>query len=141
MRRDDSLHPAAAAMLVRAHDIAFGCFLYFGVMFTAAFVLNRVPTDWLVFRVGAAILSSPVVMALFVVAGLVGLLYTVRLRTPSLGGLCAATVVMVVLLYGAGRWGTLGAWIGHAFFPAYTAATLAVPLHWFVIRRRTITAA
>jgi len=136
-RPDTQLHPAHIARMRRSRDVAYACFGYFGVMLATAFVLNHIPTSWLVQHWLGALLSLPIVMAGFVVAGLLGIAYSARARSEvPLLALAAMTAMMPVLLLVVATTSMVPTWLGTGFFTAYTLAALVLPLQWFTRTRR-----
>ncbi len=133
----DRVHPAEIRRLRLRRDLAYACFFYFGAAFSAAFVWNRMPTDWLLYRVGAAVLSSPLAMAGFVAAGVVGVAYSLTARRePALWLLAGLTASVPLVLALVPRSRTVGDWLAGPFFVVLTLAALCLPLAWFVLWRR-----
>jgi hypothetical protein len=131
------LHPAHIARMRRSRDVAYACFAYFGVMLTAAFIANQVPTTWLIQHWIGAVLSLPVVMAGFIAAGLVGIAYSVQARDEApLLVLAAMTVAIPILLLVQATTSSIPPWLGTGLFTVYTLAALLLPLEWFTRSRR-----
>lgn len=131
------VHPAEIRRLRRRRDLANSCFLFIGAAFTAAFLLKRIPTGWAAYRIGAAVLSHPLVMVGLVAGGVIGVALAIAARAePGLRLLALATVALPAVLFLTARSATIGAVIAGAFFPLFTVACLVVPLLWFLRWRR-----
>ena len=132
------LHPAELAREIRLRDMAYGCYLYFGVMLGAAFVLNVLPTDtWLYLGLSSAL--GPGVLFGFLPAGLAGLVTSWRLRRewpPVVLGVL--TLGGPLALWAAARFAWFGDRWGIAYFAVLTACALWLPLRWFLILRRQL---
>ncbi len=133
-------HPAYLAQGVRRRDLAYACYLYFGLMLAIAFLLNWLPTDgWLygvvADRFGAAVLFG------FLPAGIVGVGSTFHLRRdPPLVVLAALTAGVPAVLWAADRWPPVADG-GGVYFGLFTLLALALPLRWFFdLRRRVLEA-
>ena len=126
-------HRAHLVQGMRRRDLAYACYLYFGVTLAIAFVLNVVPTgSWaygvIADRFGAAVLFG------FVPAGVVGVGSSIFLRDPPLLALAAVTAGVPPVLWTADRWPWI---VGAVYFCVLTVLTLALPLRWFSgVRRR-----
>lgn len=129
------LHPALVARRLRAGDVAYGSFLYLGVVFAVVFVVRRLPTDWLVYVAAADVLSLPITLATLVAAGIVGIASTLRLRreAPVIALALLTAAIPPALWAGPSHPGLVG-----PFFVAYTLLALALPLRWFLRRRRQL---
>ena len=134
------LHPAYLTQGRRRRDLAYACYLYFGVMLAVAFVLNVVPTDSRVYgfiadQIGATVLFG------FVPAGLLGVGSSLYLRDPPLLVLAALTAGVPLVLWTAGHVPLVAGLGGGLFFAALTVLALVLPLRWyFDVRRRLIEA-
>ena len=132
------LHPAYLAQGVRRRDLAYACYLYFGVMLAIAFLLNVLPTgSWLYGLVadhfGAAVLFG------FVPAAIVGVGSTFYLRRdPPLVALAVLTAGIPAVLWAADRWPFVGGVGGGAYFGGFTLLALALSLRWFLSLRRAL---
>jgi hypothetical protein len=130
------LHPAAFRRRLRSRDIAYGGFLYIGLLLTGGFVWNWIPTGIWLYWWGGRLLTFPGLM-LTVPAGAVAFAFTVAARHERalwlMTALVAATPI-ILWLGGSGRsWGEAAA---AAFFVALAAANTALPVRWFTCRRR-----
>ena len=132
-------HPAYLAQGVRRRDLAYACFLYFGVMLAIAFLLNWLPTgSWLygfvADRFGAAVLFG------FMPAAIVGVGSTFYLRRDlPLIVLAVLTAGVPAVLWVAGRSPADGDAVGGVYFGTFTLLALALPLRWFLdLRRRLV---
>lgn len=131
------LHPAHLSEGFRYRDLAYACFLYFGIMLAVAFLLNGLPTHWWLYgvvadRFGAAVLFG------FLPAGVGGVGSVLfRCRDRPLVVLALATAGVPVVLWLASRWPAAGA----AYFTVFTVLALVLPARWFFSLRRHLQAA
>ena len=134
------LHPAYLTQGKRRRDLAYACYLYFGVMLAIAFVLNVVPTDSRLYGFIADYFGATVLFG-FVPAGLLGVGSSLFLRDPPLLVLAALTAGVPVVLWTAGWWPFVAGVGGGLFFTALAVLALVLPLRWFFgVRRRLIEA-
>ncbi len=133
-------HPAYLTQGIRRRDLAYACYLYFGIMLGIAFLLNWLPTgSWLyglvADRFGAAVLFG------FLPAGIVGVGSTFHLRRdPPLIVLAVLTAGVPAVLWAIGLWSVASAAAG-VYFGVFTLLALALPLRWFLgLRRRLVEA-
>jgi len=134
--RPEDLHPAARHRQMRRRDAAFGGFLYLGSILGLAYVLRWIPVTipgyW---YVGSFLTFWGLVLA--VPASLVGFAYTVVVRRERALWVLLALVLAVgpalasVPLLPAPWTGLVG-----LFFATLTVLSLALPLRWFLRRRR-----
>ncbi len=133
-------HPAHLAQGIRRRDLAYACYLYFGLMLAIAFLLNWLPTGswlygWFADRFGATVLFG------FLPAGIVAVGSTFHLRRdPPLIILAVSTAGVPAVLWATGRGSVAGAGAG-VYFGVFTLLALALPLRWFLgLRRRLVEA-
>lgn len=136
------LHPALVAKAVRRRDVGYACYLYFGVVLTAAFLLNRLPTGSRLYGLVADAFGAAVFFGFFL-AGVVGV-WTSALtwRDRPLLALGLLTLTIPAVLWAAARWPWVGDWGAALYFTAFTLLALALPARWFFsLRRRLLQAA
>ena len=132
-------HSAHLAQGIRRRDLAYACYLYFGVMLAIAFLLNWLPTGSRLYGFVADYFGAPVLFG-FLPAGIVGVGSTLHLRHDRpLVALAILTAGVPVVLWAAGRWTSLGDVSGGVYFGTFTVLALAMPLRWFFdLRRRLV---
>jgi hypothetical protein len=137
MSGPSGLHPSIRRRRRRGRDAAFASYLYVGLALTAAFVLNRLPTSWWLYRAGSLVLSSPWVTTGFVVAVVLAVATSlVHWREPALpllGALLAAATAVLIMVPSSP---TVREHVAGPFFVLATLAWLVIPLRWFLRGRR-----
>lgn len=133
----ERLHPSTLARARRVRDVAYGCFGYWGVALSAAFVWNRLPTDWWLYRAGAFVLSHPISMVGLVATGGLGISLAIAIRRDLPLVMLAFLIAAVpCVLFAVTRSGVVRDIVAGPFFVVVTLACLTVPSWWFRHRRR-----
>ena len=133
------LHPAHIAQGIRRRDLAYACYLYFGLMLAIAFLLNWLPTGSRAYGLVADHFGATVLFG-FLPAGILGVGSSILLRDRPLMALAVLTAGVPVFLWAAGRWPAVAA-AGGLYFGTFTLLALALPLGWFAGLRKRLVAA
>lgn len=132
-----TLHPSIRRRMRRGRDVAYAAYLTLGLALSAAFALNRLPTSWWLYRAGAVVLSSPWVVLLMVVAGVLAMAASLihrREQTLVLMAVLLAAGVPVLVMVPSSP--TVRDHVASPYFVVATIAWLALPLRWFLHARR-----
>lgn len=131
------VHPATLRRELRRRDLAYGGFLYFGLVLAGGFALNWMPSGWWLYRFVSLWFGFPVLVVSWPV-GLIALGYSLTVWREWPLWILAVFVVSTpgLLWLSPGSAGTVD-WLG-LYFVGFALIGAGLPLWWFLVERRRL---